>query len=100
MRAQKHDVWICLFQSKSQKKLEAKKIREQMEEEERKQIEIEENNFKEQKRQEAIEKARTQHYYQTDRVRGLHVSVKHFTRNISHNMALNNCCFFCRVHSC
>lgn len=60
-----------------------------MEEEERKQIEIEENNFKEQKRQEAIEKARTQHYYQTHRVRGLHVSVQHFTRNMSRKLCGN-----------
>ncbi|XP_037542365.1 LOW QUALITY PROTEIN: coiled-coil domain-containing protein 173 [Nematolebias whitei] len=65
-------LWSNTITSKGQKRLEAKKIREQMEEEERKQIEMEENSFKEQKRQEAIEKARTQHYYQTDRVRGLH----------------------------
>uniref|UniRef100_A0A3Q3AXX0 Cilia and flagella associated protein 210 n=1 Tax=Kryptolebias marmoratus TaxID=37003 RepID=A0A3Q3AXX0_KRYMA len=55
-----------------QKKLEAKKIREQIEEEERKRIVDEEANFKEQQRQEAIEKARTQMYYQTNRVKGLH----------------------------
>uniref|UniRef100_A0A3Q3BA44 Cilia and flagella associated protein 210 n=1 Tax=Kryptolebias marmoratus TaxID=37003 RepID=A0A3Q3BA44_KRYMA len=62
------------FQSQRQKKLEAKKIREQIEEEERKRIVDEEANFKEQQRQEAIEKARTQMYYQTNRVKGLHQS--------------------------
>lgn len=68
---------MCLHLSKGQrqKKLEAKKIREQIEEEKRKLIDIEEAKYQEQKRKEAIEKAKTQLYYQTDRVKGLHVSV-------------------------
>ncbi|XP_017280047.1 coiled-coil domain-containing protein 173 [Kryptolebias marmoratus] len=65
-------LWSNTTTSQRQKKLEAKKIREQIEEEERKRIVDEEANFKEQQRQEAIEKARTQMYYQTNRVKGLH----------------------------
>lgn len=38
-------------------------------------IDIEEAKYQEQKRKEAIEKAKTQLYYQTDRVKGLHVSI-------------------------
>lgn len=58
-----------------QKRLEAKKIREETEEEERKLIDIEEAKYQEQKRKEAIGKAKAQLYYQTDRVRGLHVCI-------------------------
>lgn len=58
-----------------QKKLEAKKIREQIEEEKRKLIDIEEAQYREQTRKEAVEKAKTQLYYQTDQVKRLHVGV-------------------------
>lgn len=63
------------MQGQRQRKLEAKKIREQIEEEKRKLIDIEEAKYKEQKRKEAVEKARTQLYYQSDRVKGLHVGI-------------------------
>lgn len=63
------------LQGQWQKKLEAKKIREEIEEEERKQIDLEEAKFQEQKRREAIEKAKTLQYYQIDRVKGFHVSI-------------------------
>lgn len=68
---------VCLHSSKGQrqKKLEAKKIREQIEEEKRKLTDKEEAKYQEQKRKEAIEKAKSQLYYQTDRVKGLHVSI-------------------------
>lgn len=68
---------VCLLPSKGQrqKKLEAKRIRDEMEEEKRKQIDKEEARYQQQKRKEAIEKAKTQLYYQTDRVRELHVGV-------------------------
>ena len=49
-------------------------MREQKEEEERKLIDIEEAKFQQAQRKEAIEKAKTQQYYQTDRVKGFHVS--------------------------
>lgn len=38
-------------------------------------IDIEEAKYQEEKRKEAIEKAKTQLYYQTDRVKQLHVSI-------------------------
>uniref|UniRef100_UPI0037E85460 cilia- and flagella- associated protein 210 n=1 Tax=Semicossyphus pulcher TaxID=241346 RepID=UPI0037E85460 len=64
--------WSNTIAGQRQKKLEAKKIREEIEEEKRKQIDKEEAEYKEQKRKEAVEKAKTQLYYQTDRVKGLH----------------------------
>ena len=44
------------------------------EEEEKKAVDIEEAKYQAEKRKEAIEKAKTQQYYQTDRVKGFHVS--------------------------
>nr|XP_046259523.1 coiled-coil domain-containing protein 173 [Scatophagus argus] len=64
--------WSNTIAGQRQKKLEAKKIRDEIEEEKRKLIDKEEAAYQEQKRKEAIEKAKTQLYYQTDRVRGLH----------------------------
>ncbi|MCI4378613.1 hypothetical protein PGIGA_G00217950 [Pangasianodon gigas] len=64
--------WSNTIAGQWQKKLEAKKIREEIEEEERKQIDIEEAKFQEQKRKEAIERAKTLQYYQIDRVKGFH----------------------------
>uniref|UniRef100_A0A8C1PC57 Trichohyalin-plectin-homology domain-containing protein n=1 Tax=Cyprinus carpio TaxID=7962 RepID=A0A8C1PC57_CYPCA len=64
--------WSNTIAGQRQKKLEAKKIREAIEEEERKQIDIEEEKYQAQIRKEAIEKAKTQQYYQTDRVKGFH----------------------------
>ncbi|XP_071330355.1 cilia- and flagella- associated protein 210 [Trachinotus anak] len=65
-------LWSNTIDGQRQKKLEAKKIREQIEEEKRKLTDIEEAKYREQTRKEAIEKAKTQLYYQTDRVKGLH----------------------------
>ncbi|XP_026768737.3 cilia- and flagella- associated protein 210 [Pangasianodon hypophthalmus] len=64
--------WSNTIAGQWQKKLEAKKIREEIEEEERKQIDIEEAKFQEQKRKDAIERAKTLQYYQIDRVKGFH----------------------------
>lgn len=55
--------------------MEAKKIRDEIEEEKRKEIDREEAAYKAQMRKEAVEKAKTQLYYQSDIVRGLHVGV-------------------------
>lgn len=74
-------------QGQRQKKLEAKKVREEIEEEERKQTDIEEAKFQEQKRKEAIEKAKTLQYYQNDRVKRFHVSILIFF-----------CCISCHAH--
>lgn len=49
-------------------------MREAKEEEERQAIDIEEAKFQAQQRKDAIDKAKTQQYYQTDRVKGFHVS--------------------------
>ena len=72
-------MWHCGFQGQRQRKLEARKIRDEKEEEERKLIDIEEAKFQAQKRKEAIEKAKTLQYYQTDRVKGFHVSWAQYT---------------------
>ena len=47
--------------------------------EERKKIDIEEAKIQAQKRKEAIERAKQQQYYETDRVKGFHVS---FTKKL------------------
>ncbi|XP_037096347.1 coiled-coil domain-containing protein 173 [Syngnathus acus] len=65
-------LWPNTLACQRQKKLEAKKIREQIEEEKRKQIDMEEAKYREEKRKEAIEKAKEQLYYETERVKGLH----------------------------
>lgn len=62
-------------QGQRKKRLEAKKIREEIEEEKKKQLDLEEAKFQEQKRKEAIERAKTLQYYQLDRVKGFHVSI-------------------------
>ena len=62
------------FQGQRLQKLEARKLREAQEEEEKRAIDIEEAKYQAQKRKEAIEKAKTQQYYQSDRVKQFHVS--------------------------
>ncbi|RVE58004.1 hypothetical protein OJAV_G00204990 [Oryzias javanicus] len=64
--------WSHTIAGQRKKRLEANKVREQIEEEKRKQIDLEEANYREQKRKEAVKKAEMQLYYQTDRVKGLH----------------------------
>ncbi|XP_071491246.1 cilia- and flagella- associated protein 210-like [Diadema antillarum] len=64
--------WSNTIAGQRLKKLEARKIREEKEEAERVQIDIEEAKYQAQKRKEAIEKAKTLQYYQTDRVKGFH----------------------------
>ncbi|NXR02479.1 CC173 protein, partial [Sagittarius serpentarius] len=56
----------------SQQKLKAKKLREEKEEEERKLLDLEEEQFQAAKRKEAIDHAKTYLYYQNERVKGLH----------------------------
>ncbi|KAJ8025292.1 hypothetical protein HOLleu_35464 [Holothuria leucospilota] len=64
--------WSNTIAGQRQKKLEARKLKEEQEEKEKVQIDIEEAKFQAQKRKEAIEKAKTLQYYQTDRVKGFH----------------------------
>ncbi|XP_075968050.1 cilia- and flagella- associated protein 210 [Anarhichas minor] len=65
-------LWPNTIASQMKKKMEAKKIREEIEEEKRKLAEKEETEYQEQQRKEAIEKAQSQLFYQTDRIKGLH----------------------------
>lgn len=64
--------WSNTIVGQRQKKLEARKIREEKEEKERVKIDIEEAKIQAKKRQEAIEKAKTRQYFQTDRVKSFH----------------------------
>ncbi|ESP01910.1 hypothetical protein LOTGIDRAFT_225029 [Lottia gigantea] len=64
--------WGNTIVGQRQRKLEARKIREAKEEEERVAIDIEEAKYQATQRKEAIEKAKTQQYYQTDRVKAFH----------------------------
>lgn len=64
--------WSNTIAGQRLKKLEARKIREAKEEEEKIQIDIEEAKFQAARRKEAIEQAKTLQYYQTDRVKGFH----------------------------
>ncbi|KAL4222019.1 hypothetical protein ACF0H5_018064 [Mactra antiquata] len=64
--------WGNTIAGQRQRKLEARKLREQKEEAEKCQIDIEEAKYQAAQRKEAIDKAKTQQYYQTDRVKGFH----------------------------
>ncbi|PIK47137.1 putative coiled-coil domain-containing protein [Apostichopus japonicus] len=64
--------WSNTIAGQRQKKLEARKLKEEEEEKQKVKIDIEEAKFQAQKRKEAIEKAKTLQYYQTDRVKGFH----------------------------
>jgi len=57
------------------KKLQARKLRDEKDEENRVKIDIEEAKYQAAKRKEAIEKAKTLQYFQTDRIKGFHVSI-------------------------
>uniref|UniRef100_A0A8C9TYD0 Cilia and flagella associated protein 210 n=1 Tax=Scleropages formosus TaxID=113540 RepID=A0A8C9TYD0_SCLFO len=65
-------LWSNTITGQRQKKLEAKQIREENKEKERILIDIEEAKYQQRKRKEAIDKAKTQLLYHTDRVRGFH----------------------------
>lgn len=65
----------CFLKGQRQKQLEAKKIRDETEKKKWEQIDKEEAEYQAKMRKEAIEKAKTQQFYQTHRVRGLHVGV-------------------------
>ncbi|XP_071108770.1 cilia- and flagella- associated protein 210-like [Haliotis cracherodii] len=64
--------WGNTIAGQRQRKLEARKIRERREEEERVKVDLEEAQYQAAQRREAIEKAKTQQYYQTDRVKAFH----------------------------
>ncbi|NXI61205.1 CC173 protein, partial [Anseranas semipalmata] len=64
--------WPNTIMGLAQRKLKAKKLREEKEEEERKLLDLEEAQFQAAKRKEAIDQAKTYLYYQNERVKGLH----------------------------
>ncbi|KAM9235208.1 LOW QUALITY PROTEIN: cilia- and flagella- associated protein 210-like [Leptosomus discolor] len=64
--------WPNTIMGLAQRKLKAKKLREEREEEERKLRDLEEEQFQAAKRKEAIDHAKTCLYYQNERVKELH----------------------------
>ncbi|XP_062258304.1 cilia- and flagella- associated protein 210-like [Platichthys flesus] len=64
--------WPDTITNQRKKKMEAKKIREQIMEEKRKQLDIEEAEYKDQQRKDIVVKAKTQVFNHTNRVQGLH----------------------------
>lgn len=64
--------WSNTIQGQRQKKLEARKLRLEAEEVELQKIDKEEAKFQQAKRREAIDKAKTLQYYETDRVKEFH----------------------------
>lgn len=68
--------WGNTIAGQRQRKLEARKLREAKEEEEKKAVDLEEAKYQAQQRKEAIEKAKTQQYYQTDRVKKFHSALQ------------------------
>ncbi|XP_072435374.1 cilia- and flagella- associated protein 210 isoform X1 [Chiloscyllium punctatum] len=67
--------WTNTIAGQRQKRLDARKLRQEKEEEERKQIDIEEAKYMAQKRKESLERAKTLLFYQTDRVKGLNAAL-------------------------
>lgn len=72
MSQEKIKNWTNTVFGQRQKKLEARRQREEQEEEERKLLDVEEAKFQAEQRREAIERAKTQQYFQTDRLKGFH----------------------------
>ncbi|XP_010159461.1 PREDICTED: coiled-coil domain-containing protein 173, partial [Eurypyga helias] len=64
--------WPNNIMGLAQQKHKAKKMREEREEEERKLLDLEEEQFQAAKRKEAIDHAKTYLYYQNERVKALH----------------------------
>ncbi|XP_051885339.1 cilia- and flagella- associated protein 210 [Pristis pectinata] len=67
--------WTNTIAGHRQKRLDAGKQRKEKEEEERRQIDLEEAKYKEQKRKENLERAKTLLFYQTDRVKGFNAAL-------------------------
>uniref|UniRef100_A0A8B9G6Z8 Trichohyalin-plectin-homology domain-containing protein n=1 Tax=Amazona collaria TaxID=241587 RepID=A0A8B9G6Z8_9PSIT len=64
--------WPNTSMGMAQRKLKARKLREEREEEERKLIDLEEEKFQAAKRKEAIDRAKTYLSYQNERIKGFH----------------------------
>ena len=68
------------FLSKGQRQanLEARKLKEEREEQERQKLDQEEAKIQAEKRTQAIEKAKMQQYFQTEKIRKFHVFILHY----------------------
>ncbi|XP_030065563.1 cilia- and flagella- associated protein 210 [Microcaecilia unicolor] len=64
--------WTNTITGQRQKRLTAKKLREEREQEEKQRIDLEEAKYQAEKRREAIENAQLKQYYMTDRVKNFH----------------------------
>nr|XP_002128435.1 coiled-coil domain-containing protein 173 [Ciona intestinalis] len=64
--------WSNTIVGQRQKKLQARKLREEKEEEGRVKLDIEEAKYQAEKRKQAIDKAKTIQYFQTDRIKSFH----------------------------
>ncbi len=62
------------FQGARERKLEMKRLREEQEEERKKNLDLEEEKLAAERRREHIEKAKQLKYYETDRIRTFHVN--------------------------
>ncbi|KAG7315694.1 hypothetical protein KOW79_020560 [Hemibagrus wyckioides] len=68
--------WPDSLAAQRQKRLELKRIKKEIEEEKLKQLDLEEAKFQAMKRKEAIERAKTLQFLQTDRVKRFHSAVR------------------------
>ncbi|KAK3511008.1 hypothetical protein QTP70_029017 [Hemibagrus guttatus] len=68
--------WPNSLAAQRKKRLESRKIKKEIEEEKSKQLDLEEAEFQAMKRKEAIERAKTLQFFQTDRVKGFHGSLR------------------------
>ncbi|XP_044159227.1 coiled-coil domain-containing protein 173 isoform X1 [Bufo gargarizans] len=64
--------WTNTISGLRKEKLQAKKLREEREEEEKKRIDLEEAQYQAEKRRQAIEDARIKQYFQNDKVKTFH----------------------------
>ncbi|KAG8559709.1 hypothetical protein GDO81_017422 [Engystomops pustulosus] len=64
--------WTNTISGLRKEKLQAKKLREEREEEEKQKIDLEEAQYQAEKRRQAIENARLKQYYQNDKVKTFH----------------------------
>lgn len=67
--------WTNTVAGHRQKRLNARKLRKEKEEKERRQIDLEEAKYMAQKRKEHLEKAKTLLFFQTDRVKGFNAAL-------------------------
>lgn len=68
-------MYCCGLQGQRQKRLQAGRLREEKEERERQEVDRREAEFQAQQRREAIERAQTLLYHQTDRLKHFHVGM-------------------------